>query len=188
MRLVCTRGPEEGGDPTAYILGQELSDHVLRARRDGFAVVTLPRELASGLGPDRPWLLLGAKTLSYAVNMAAGRWARSRGADEAVLVGTDGLIWEASKMAVVAAFGKRLVSPPASTGILDSISVANLFRAASAAGWETARDNLRVDDLFAADGLWLSSSLCFGRAHSLDGKALPESPAHEELVALYAAS
>jgi 4-amino-4-deoxychorismate lyase len=188
MRLVCTRGPEEGGDPTAYVLGQELSEDVLRAGTEGFAVVTLQRELASGLGPDRPWLLLGAKTLSYAFNMAVERWARSRGADEAILVGTDGLVWEASKMAVVAAFGRRLVSPPASTGILDSISVANFFRAASAAGWATARENLTVDDLFAADGLWLSASLCLGRVHTLDGKALGECPAHQELAALYAAS
>ena len=36
MRLVCTRGPEDGGPPTAYVLGQDLSrssDPAARGRR-----------------------------------------------------------------------------------------------------------------------------------------------------------
>jgi 4-amino-4-deoxychorismate lyase len=76
------------------------------------------------------------------------------------------------------------VSPAPSVGILDSISVACLFAAAAAAGWEVARQDLTVEDLLAADGLWLSSSLRFARAHTLDGKGLAPAVAHAELVAL----
>jgi 4-amino-4-deoxychorismate lyase len=188
VRLVCTRGPEEGGPPTAYVLGQELSATVLRQRRDGVGVVTLERWLPSGIGEKAPWLLLGAKTLSYAPNMAAKRWAESQGADDAIFVGTDGKVWEAETSAVVAAFGRRLVSPSPSVGILDSVSVKRLFAAGAGAGWETGRDNLTVEDLFAADGVWLSSSLRFARVHTVDGKALPPAPAHDELAALAEAS
>ena len=188
MRLVCTRGPEEGGPPTAYVLGQELAASVLRQRKEGVAVVTLERCLPSGAGEAAPWLLLGAKTLSYAPNMAARRWAESHGADDAIFVGTDGKIWEAETSAVVAAFGRRLVSPPPSVGILDSVSVKRLFAAAPAAGWEARREDLTVDDLFAADGVWLSSSLRFARVHTIDGKALVPAPAHGELAALAGAS
>jgi 4-amino-4-deoxychorismate lyase len=184
MRLVCTRGPEGGGPSTAYVLGQELNPAVMRQRRDGVAAITIERGLPSGLTVEAPWLLLGAKTLSYAVNMAVQRWAKSRGADEAILVGPEGEIWEAGTSAVVAAFDRRLVSPPASVGILDSISVAHLFRAAATAGWEPARESLRVDDLFAADGVWLVSSLRATRVHTLDSKSLPPALAHDELVAL----
>lgn len=185
MRLVCTRGPEEGGPPTAYVLGQELSSRLLLHRADGIAVVTISRGLPSGLVEEAPWLLLGVKTLSYAVNLAATRWAASRGADDAIFVGTDGVVWEAGMSAVVACFGRtRLVSPPASVGVLESISVAHLFQAAEASGWEVAREDLSVDDLFAADGLWLCSSLRFTRVHTLDGKGLPPVAAHEELAAL----
>jgi 4-amino-4-deoxychorismate lyase len=186
MRLVCTRGPEQGGNPTAYVLGQELTSQLLRQRSAGLAAVTLNRGFASGLAADAPWLLLGAKTLSYAVNVASKRWAASQGADEAIFVGTDGLVWESGTSAVVAAFGRRLVSPPPSVGILDSISVAHLFAAAEAAGWETARDNLAVGELFASDGLWLSSSLRFARVHTLDGKVLPAPPVHAEMARLAA--
>jgi 4-amino-4-deoxychorismate lyase len=187
MRLVCTRGPEEGGQPTAYVLGQELSPRLLRQRADGVSVVTISRGLPSGLVEEAPWLLLGAKTLSYAVNLAAVRWAESRGADDAIFVGTDGIVWEAGTSAVVACFGRsRLVSPPVSVGVLASISVARLFEAAEASGWEVAREDLSIDDLFGADGLWLCSSLRLSRVHTLDGKGLPPAAAHEEIAALAA--
>ena len=186
MRLVCTRGPEEGGDPTAYVLGQELTSQLLSQRSGGVAAVTLTRGFASGLAGEAPWLLLGAKTLSYAVNVASKRWAARQGADEAIFVGTDGLVCESGTSAVVAAFGQRLVSPPPSVGILDSISVAHLFSAAEAAGWVAARDDLTVDALLAADGLWLCSSLRFARVRTLDGKELPLPPAHGQLARLAA--
>jgi 4-amino-4-deoxychorismate lyase len=188
MRLVCTRGPEDGGPPCAYALGQELSPTVMSQRQAGVAVVTVARGMPSGLTGEAPWLLLGAKTLSYAVNMAAKRWAESRGADDAIFVGTDGLVWEGANSAVVVSHGGRLVSPPASVGILDSISVARLFSAAEEAGWDVAREELKVHELFEADGVWLSSSIRFARVHTLDGKDLPDAPAHEELAALSAAS
>ncbi|HTW09025.1 MAG TPA: aminotransferase class IV [Acidimicrobiales bacterium] len=188
MRLVCTRGPEEGGPPVAYVLAQELAASLLRQRTEGVAVVTVERGLASGLSQDAPWLLLGAKTLSYAVNMAVKRWAAAQGADDAVFVGQGGEVWEAGTSAVVVAFGRRLVSPPASVGILDSISVDHLFTSAAAAHWATERVRLNLDDLYRADGLWLSSSLRFVQVHTIDGKSLPPAPAHAELAALAAAS
>ena len=189
MRLVCTRGPEEGGPPTAYVLGQELSPLTAPEKRGRLGNRDhLLCGLPSGLVEEAPWLLLGAKTLSYELNMAAYRWAESRGADDAIYVGTDGTVWEAATSAVVARFGRsRLVSPPSSVGVLDSISVAHLFEAAGTSGWEVAReDSCSVDDLFGADGLWLCSSLRFSRVHTLDGKALPPSDAHEELAGLAA--
>ena len=63
-----------------------------------------------------------------------------------------------------------------------------LFLAAEHAGWEVARDQVTMHDLFEADGVWLSSSLRFARVHTVDGKALPDAPNHEELAALAATS
>jgi len=189
VRLVSTRGPEDGGPPTSYVHGHELDPAVLRHRRQGLAVVTVERGPVLGAAAaGTPWLLLGAKTLSYAVNMAVKRWALAQGADDAIFVGADGEVFEAGTSAVVAAFGRRLVSPPPSIGILDSITVARLAPAAVAAGWAVERRRFHVADLFAADGLWLSSSLRFARVHTLDGKALPLAPAHEELTTLANAS
>lgn len=185
MRLVCTRGPEEGGPPTAYVLGQELPERTRRERRQGIAVVSLYRSYCGPNGTaEVPWLLLGAKTLSYAVNAAAKRYAWSRGADDVIFAGEDGRVFEGPTSAVVACFGRRLVSPPPSVGILDSISTSRFLRAAQEQGWEVARQELCLADLFEGDGVWLSSSLRFARAHTLDGKALRAAPADAELAAI----
>ena len=187
MRLVCTRGPEEGGPPTAYVLGQQLTDRLLRQRQEGVSVVSVLRDLGGRPGvPDAPWLLLGAKTLSYGVNMAAKRYALTRGADDAIFVSGMGGVFEGPTASVVVAFDRRLVSPPADIGILESISTAWLFRAAEKNGWAVARQELALDDLWGADGVWLCSSLNFARVHTLDGKVLGPAPGHQELAALAA--
>ena len=61
-----------------------IADRITSARRDGVAAVTLPRELPSAGVEAMPWLLAGAKTLSYAVNMAALRHAGREGAGDVI--------------------------------------------------------------------------------------------------------
>jgi 4-amino-4-deoxychorismate lyase len=85
---------------------------------------------------------MGAKSLSYAVNMAAQRWARAHHADDAIFAAAGGLVREATTSAVVIARGQQLLSPPVSLGILPSITVGRLFACAAAAGWETGFDRL----------------------------------------------
>lgn len=187
MRLVCTRGPEGGGPVTAYALGQQLPENLLRQRREGISVVSLYRSPGCLEALEAPWLLLGAKTLSYAVNLAARRYAARQGADDALFVDRDGAIYEGPTSALVVAFGRRLASPPPSAGILDSISTARLLEAAAGQGWAVERRPLRLPELFEADGVWFCSSLNFARAHTLDGKPLGQSEAHGELAALAAA-
>ena len=58
MRLVCTRGPEDGGPPTAYVLGQDLSPSVMRQRLAGVAIVTLAQRDAER--PERRGTLAAA--------------------------------------------------------------------------------------------------------------------------------
>jgi 4-amino-4-deoxychorismate lyase len=109
---------------------------------------------------------MGAKSLSYAVNMAAQRWARAHHADDAIFAAAGGLVREATTSAVVIARGQQLLSPPVSLGILPSITVGRLFACAAAAGWETGFDRLTVDDLRRADGVWLLSSVRYRTTRS----------------------
>src|SRR5690606_37196164 len=89
-----------------------------RVRQTGVRVVTLDRGCDLDVAERAPWLLLGAKTLSYAVNMAALREARRRGADDAVFLSTDGFVQEAPTASLILRFGNRLVTPAPAGGIL----------------------------------------------------------------------
>src|SRR3954451_17714920 len=75
LRLVYSRGREGGSPPTAFATIGDVPARVATVRREGVAAVALARGLPADTAADMPWLLAGAKTLSYAVNMAALRHA-----------------------------------------------------------------------------------------------------------------
>ena len=157
MRLVASRGPESASAPVCYVLGSELSPVSIRQRTEGVRVLLLDRGFTAAAAKAAPWLLAGAKTLSYGVNMAALRHAKASGADDAIFVGSDGVVMEAPTASVVVANGRVLRTPPLD-GILDGITVRRLFRSARDAGWRTETAVLTAEDLRKADGVWLASS------------------------------
>lgn len=184
LRLVATRGREGTGVPTCFVLGGDIGASVGRERTDGIAVITLSRGVAGAEVATMPWLLAGAKTLSYATNMAAKRWAEKQGADDVIFVGTDGHLLEGPTSSVVIARERLLLTPPVD-GILAGVTVRRLFRAADAAGWETESTPLTADDLASADGIWLLSGVrLLAPVRMLDGRPRPLGAATGELADL----
>lgn len=185
LRLVYSRGRESGSPPTAYLMINPLADRVAGVRRDGIAAVLLDRGLPVAGIDGMPWLLAGAKTLSYAVNMAALRHAAARGADDVIFVSSDGYVLEGPRSTVVIAVegsGRpRLLTPPLSHPILCGTTQQALFEVAGARGYECDYRALSPADLEAAQGIWLVSSITLAaRVHTLDGRALePASHAAE---------
>ncbi|HET6213815.1 MAG TPA: aminotransferase class IV, partial [Micromonosporaceae bacterium] len=119
LRLVCTRGPDDGGPPTVFATVTGVAPAVVAARRDGVAVRTAALGLPAELRREAPWLLGGAKTLSYAVNMASQRWASSVGAGDVLWLSSEGYALEAPTSTLVWLAGSSLCTvPAASTGIL----------------------------------------------------------------------
>ena len=191
LRLIYSRGRESGSGPTGYVMLSSLPERIAAARRDGVAAVTLDRGLAAGTADTMPWLLAGAKTLSYAVNMAALRYAARQGADDVIFVSSDGYILEGPRSTVVIAraspSGERrcLLSPPASYPILSGTTQQALFETATAKGYRCEQQSLRLADLTAARGVWLVSSVTVAaRVHTLDGRALPVSELSTEFTEL----
>ncbi|UZJ25079.1 aminodeoxychorismate lyase [Rhodococcus antarcticus] len=186
VRLVLSRGREGTGTTTAWATGSPVSETAVHQRAHGVSVLRLERGFASDVAERAPWLLLGAKTLSYAVNMAALRHAAERGADDVVHTSADGFVLEGPTSTVVVATGRALRTPPADTGILPGTTQQALFRAATVAGWDCRVEPVRADELEAADGVWLLSSVrLLARVHTLDGTPLhTASGVHGELTAL----
>jgi 4-amino-4-deoxychorismate lyase len=190
MRLVYSRGRESGSAPTAYVTVNPVADRIGTVRREGLAAVTLPRELPSAGVEDMPWLLAGAKTLSYAVNMAALRHAERHGAGDVIFVSSDGYILEGPRSTVVIATDGDdgnvcLLTPPPWYPILRGTTQQALFSVARAKGYDCDYRALRVADLLAAQGIWLISSMTLAaRVHTLDGKAMPRAPLSAEVAEL----
>jgi 4-amino-4-deoxychorismate lyase len=190
MRLVYSRGRESGSAPTAYVTVNPVADRIATVRREGLAALTLPRELPSAGVEAMPWLLAGAKTLSYAINMAALRHADRHGAGDVIFVSSDGYILEGPRSTVViAAAGDDgnvcLLTPPPWYPILRGTTQQALFSVARAKGYDCDYRALRVADLLAAQGIWLVSSMTLAaRVHTLDGRALPRASLTAEFAEL----
>ena len=158
LKIVLTRGIEGSGKPTAWIVASP-ADGDFAERETGIRVVTLDRGYTSDVAQRAPWLLPGAKTLSYAVNMAALREARRRGASDVIFVTSDGYVMEAPTSTVILRFGDRIVTPRTDIGILPGTSQLSVFKFAADRGLGTEEALVPTSDLLRADALWLVSSV-----------------------------
>ncbi|ABS05545.1 aminodeoxychorismate lyase [Kineococcus radiotolerans] len=173
VKLVLTRGVEGGGVPTGWAHAFVPVDHA-RERTEGIDVLVLDRAYPGDVAARAPWLLQGAKTLSYALNTAALRHARAHGAHDVVFLSDDGEVLEGPNSTVVARFGDRWVTPPPELGILDGTTQGRAFGFAAARGERTEVARLRRADLDTADALWLvSSGRLSAPVRSVDGAPRP---------------
>lgn len=177
VKLILSRGVEHGPAPTAWATASAAPDYTA-VRRDGVRVVTLDRGYDLGAGERAPWLLLGAKTLSYAINMAALREARRRGADDAIFVTRDGYVLEAPTASLIVRAGDRFLTTAPSAGILHGTTQLAVFEHLESQAWRTGYATLSATDLVTADAAWLVSSIRQAVAiTAVDGAPLASDPA-----------
>jgi branched-chain amino acid aminotransferase len=145
--LVVATAPPRGWGPTASV-----------------AVAPWPR---NERGP-----LAGLKTVSYAENVVALRWARDRGAEEAVFANLAGRLCEGTGTNVFVAVDGRMVTPPLSSGCLAGVTRELLLELGVA-----GEDDVDVDALGRAEEAFLTSST--RDVHpiaAVDGTDLPAAP------------
>jgi 4-amino-4-deoxychorismate lyase len=193
VKLVVTRGVEGASAPTSWVQVSPVGAAGRRQREAGIDVILLDRGYDSDVAERAPWLLLGAKTLSYAVNMAALRHAHKQGADDVIFISSDGRVLEGPTSTVLmahvetsdgGAFVKRLITPQLDSGILAGTSQGALFAAAKAAGWELGYGPLEPGDLLDADAVWLISSVrMLAPVNRIDGKEVGMPSVQKELTA-----
>ena len=177
LKIVHTRGLEHATTPAATTLLTITETEP--GRRRPLAIAALARGYASDTFADAPWLLGGAKLLSYAVHTSARREAARRGADDALFVSSDGYALEAPTSSLVwVADGAVRTTPTGATGILGSVTVELLQEWAGAQNVRFEPTLIRPDQLQSVTGAWLASSVrgvC--PIATLDGAALPISEA-----------
>ncbi|WP_430592755.1 aminotransferase class IV [Humidisolicoccus flavus] len=181
VRMIHTRGQEGGGAPSSYVIASALATSAIAERESGVTVITLDRGHEGSGVHDLPWLLPGAKSLSYGINMAAKRYAQAQGADDALFVSPAGSLLEGPTSTLLLDLDGVLVSPK-QEGILESVTLRQLIDDAESEGLEVALRDLDRDALREARGGWLLSSGRLAAAIlSIDGVAMPKSPLHDAL-------
>jgi 4-amino-4-deoxychorismate lyase len=173
LKLELSRGVEHGPAPTAWLHASPAADFS-SVRERGIRVVTLDRGYARGTAERAPWLLLGAKTLSYAVNMAALREAKRRGADDTIFVTSDGYLMEGPTSSVILRHGDVYSTPAPSGAILHGTTQQSVFEHVEASGKRTEYRDIPIAELQTADAAWLVSSVRLAAGITdVDGASVP---------------
>jgi branched-chain amino acid aminotransferase len=153
MRIVLTRGGR-----------RVLTIEPLPDRPAAFRVATVTYATTR--------VLDGLKTLSYGANMLAGRLARERGFDEALLVTPHGRVLEGPTWSFFWVSEGRLLTPPLEDRILASITRAYVLEEC-----EAEERVCTLDDVAAADEAMIVSTVREGMPISVvDDVELPSAP------------
>lgn len=157
VRVMYTRGIEGTGVPTCWIHARISDDWT--PYRAGMKVAALDRGLSTASAGTSPWLLPGAKTLSYAVNMAAVREAKRRGAVDVLFVASDGYALEGPTSTLLVRRDGTFLTTPVSAGVLPGTCVKMLFDwLGEHEGAAVSEQLMTVEDVTGSDGAWLLSS------------------------------
>jgi 4-amino-4-deoxychorismate lyase len=176
LRFVWTAGPAEGS-PVGLALLSEIPGWIEETRASGARAVSL-----LGVRAAVPWLLPGVKSTSYAINMAAEAEAKKRGADEAIFVDAAQVVLEGTVTNVWWRRERTLYTPALGLGILAGVTRAALIDLAHAAGYAVEEGAYPLDELYAADEAFTSSSVReVMPLVEIDGVPLDRGPASDEL-------
>lgn len=103
--------------------------------------------------------LSGAKTLSYGPNLAATVTARSRGFDDAVLIGTAGAVLEGPTFSLGWVKDGTIFTPSLEANILASVTRAAVLEVAAKLGLDVVEGSFVVDELLGADEVFALSTV-----------------------------
>lgn len=177
LRIIVSRGldPDTGvgkasdHTPTVFIfLDAKGSLH----ETDPITMASMTRGYPSDITARAPWLLNGAKTLSYAFNCAVHRECARRGVGDAVLYTEDGYTLECPNSSIVARYGDTFVTPDPSIGILNGTSQRELFAWARQEGKGIAYRKLPIAELREADRLYMTHGGWVIPVNQIDGRTL----------------
>lgn len=134
------------------------------------------------------WGLTGAKTLSYAPNVAAALAARAEGFDDALLVGDGEIVLEGPTYSVGWVRRGVLETPSLGVGILESITRGAVLEMAAAIGCDTVEGAFRLERLLEADEVICMSTVKEVRPIVAVGETtFVEGPVTQRLAAEYQA-
>jgi branched-subunit amino acid aminotransferase/4-amino-4-deoxychorismate lyase len=144
------------------------------------------RLLTSSLRLPANQSLAQFKTCNKLPQILARAEADAAGADEALLLNTDGFVVEASSSNLFWIQDKTICTPALVSGILAGVTRSVVFELCQALGLETRETTITPQGLAQTQGIFLSlSSFGIAEARSLDGRPLGQSVLTERIRAAY---
>jgi branched-chain amino acid aminotransferase len=101
----------------------------------------------------------GAKTLAYAESIAAILEATAAGADDAVFLDTRGFVSEGTTANIFFVRNETLMTPALSCGVLEGVTRAVVLELAREVGIATIEGEFDLNELLAAEEVFITSSL-----------------------------
>jgi branched-chain amino acid aminotransferase len=161
VRVVLTRGsgplgldPALASAPLRVIIVEPLEAPPRAVYASGIALATVTTRR-----PHDGTAASAAKISNYLANLLAVRDAKARGAAEALLVEPDGRVTEGASSNVFFVRGHHLVTPSLDEGVLAGITRREVLAVAGALGLSTEERRVTLDELQAADEVFITSSI-----------------------------
>lgn len=170
LRVTLTRGSAArglgaDGETPSLLITLDPFDPALMFKPVSLVTATLRRNPQS--------VSARLKTLSYIDNIAAAREAVAKGAEDALLLNTKGLVACSTIANLFLLKGKKLVTPARDQGILTGVMRQALIHSAARQGITIEERAVKPAELLKARAVFLTNSLRFIRpVSSLDGVAL----------------
>ena len=177
LRLIVTRGvgalgidPATCPEPGLLCIAAGATRLSPEKQKSGLALITssLRRPASDVLDPR-------VKSLNYLNNVLAKREATLRGADDALVLNSRGLVAEASATNVFLLEGERLITPHPTDGALEGVTRRTILEIARDLGIETCESSLGRFDLYGADAVFLTGTRAgIVPVGSLDGSPISD--------------
>ena len=161
IRMVLTRGIgktvdplEEQTKPTFFIIAEPYQPKPpLDLYEKGVEIISVPINLYNALFP------ISVKSISYFHNMAAKRYAKSKGAFDAIFTDANGYCSEGTTSNLFWVKEKEIYTPPLHVGALPGVTRKTIIETLKAMGKSLGEEKIQIKELYQMDEVFLTSSM-----------------------------
>ncbi|MBN2468739.1 MAG: chorismate-binding protein, partial [Deltaproteobacteria bacterium] len=152
VKIIVAYGKEEAHrfHPTLVVMAAPHTHRLTGKREAGLDLAVYPYPRQNPLADH--------KTLNYLYYLLAGKWARSHGADEALIMNADGTVSETNSGTLIFINGKTMIKP-VSSYVLPGVIAKAVSAFLAREGYGIVRKAVRPEEVFSFDEVLVTNSL-----------------------------
>ncbi len=187
LRVMLTRGPGERGYTPSSTADRPMLALTLHPLPDACHAESLQWSMVTSkfhiLASDP---ISGFKTTNKLLNVLARADAQERGADEALLLNTNGEVAESAGGNVFWVYQNRICTVPSGRGVLPGITRAVVLEICQSLGLETNKRVVKPQQLQKSEGIFVTQSILgIVPIAAFDGQPVAPSPLVDQIISAY---